>query len=60
MNKIGRKYSLVASFLLCGITCMSSGFVPEKIFGIQIFLFLVGKMAITSSFSIAFVYSGGY
>ncbi|XP_070506359.1 organic cation transporter protein-like [Chironomus tepperi] len=57
MNKIGRKYSLVASFLLCGITCMSSAFVPEKVFGIQIFLFLVGKMAITSSFAIVFVYS---
>ncbi|KAL7031083.1 hypothetical protein ACKWTF_006893 [Chironomus riparius] len=60
MNKIGRKYSLVASFLLCGVTCTASAFVPEKIFGIQIFLFLVGKMAITSSFAIVFVYSGWY
>lgn len=57
MNKIGRKYSLVSSFLLCGITCIAGGFVPEKIFGVQIFLFLVGKMAITSSFAISYVYS---
>ncbi|KAG5668819.1 hypothetical protein PVAND_016742 [Polypedilum vanderplanki] len=57
MNKIGRRLSLTSSLLLCGVTCIAGGFVPEKIFWVQILLFLVGKMAITSSFAIVFVYS---
>jgi MFS transporter, OCT family, solute carrier family 22 (organic cation transporter), member 4/5 len=58
MNKLGRKISLTSSLLLCGVTCIAGGFVPEKVFWIQIVLFLVGKMAITSSFAIGYVYSG--
>jgi hypothetical protein len=58
MNKVGRRISLSASLLLCGVTCIAGGFVPESIFWVQIFLFLVGKMAITSSFAIVYVYSG--
>jgi OCT family organic cation transporter-like MFS transporter 4/5 len=37
--------------------CICGGFIPEKIFWMQICLFLLGKMAITSSFTIVFVYS---
>jgi hypothetical protein len=40
------------------VTCIAGGFVPEKVFWIQIILFLVGKMAITSAFTIVYVYSG--
>lgn len=58
MNKIGRRFSLASSLLLCGVTCIAGGFVPEKVFWIQILMFLVGKMAITSSFAIVYVYSG--
>lgn len=58
MNKLGRRISLAASLLLCGVTCIAGGFVPEKVFWIQIVLFLVGKMAITSSFAIGYVHSG--
>lgn len=39
------------------MTCIAGGFVPEKVFWIQIVLFLVGKMAITSAFTITYVYS---
>lgn len=60
MNKLGRRISLAGSLLLCGVTCIAGGFVPEKVFWIQICLFLVGKMAITSSFAIVYVYSGDY
>jgi MFS transporter, OCT family, solute carrier family 22 (organic cation transporter), member 4/5 len=60
MNKLGRKISLTSSLLLCGVTCIAGGFVPEKVFWIQIVLFLVGKMAITSSFAISYVYSGAW
>lgn len=59
MNKLGRKISLASSLLICGVTCIAGAFVPEKVFWIQIVLFLVGKMAITASFAIVFVYSGG-
>lgn len=58
INKFGRKLSLTGSLLICGITCISGGFIPEKVFWIQIILFLVGKMAITSAFTIVYVYSG--
>jgi OCT family organic cation transporter-like MFS transporter 4/5 len=58
MNKLGRRFSLSSSLLLCGIATIAGGFIPEKVFWIQITLFLLGKMAITSSFTIVFVYSG--
>lgn len=58
MNKLGRKISLVSSLLTCGLVCIVGGFIPERIFWIQIICFLIGKMAITSSFTIIFVYSG--
>ena len=45
---------------MCGITCIAGAFVPEKVFWIQIILFLVGKMAITSAFTIVYVYSGEF
>lgn len=57
INKYGRKLSLSFSLIACGITCIVGGFIPEKIFWIQICLFLIGKMAITSSFTIVFIYS---
>jgi OCT family organic cation transporter-like MFS transporter 4/5 len=60
MNKLGRKISLVSSLLICGVVCIAGGFIPERIFWIQILCFLIGKMAITSSFTIIFVYSGKF
>lgn len=57
INKFGRKLSLSFSLLACGVTLIVGGFIPQQIFWIQIFLFLFGKMAITSSFTIVFVYS---
>jgi OCT family organic cation transporter-like MFS transporter 4/5 len=58
INKFGRKISLSCSLLACGVTCIVGGFIPQEIFWIQIALFLFGKMAITSSFTIIFVYTG--
>lgn len=60
MNTLGRKTPLVSSLLLCGVACILGGLVPEKIFWLQICLFLLGKMAITSSFTIIFIYSGEF
>jgi MFS family permease len=58
IDKIGRRKSLTSSLLVCGITCIISAFIPENIFWLQILLCLTGKMAITSSFAIIFIYSG--
>jgi len=58
INKIGRRYSLSISLLSCGIMCIAGCFVPEKVFWVQTLLFLAGKMAITSSFTVVYVYSG--
>lgn len=60
MNKFGRKLSLTCSLLICGVTCIAGGFVPEKVYWVQTVMFLVGKMAITSSFSVVYVYSGSW
>lgn len=58
MNKIGRRMSLTSSLLLCGVTCIAGGFIPEEWLWLKIVLFLTGKMGITSSFAIVYVYSG--
>ncbi|XP_070506358.1 organic cation transporter protein-like [Chironomus tepperi] len=57
MNKFGRRRSLAASLLICGICCISGGFVDTNSAWIQMCLFLLGKMAITTSFTIIFVYT---
>ncbi|CAO1379550.1 unnamed protein product [Diamesa tonsa] len=57
MNKIGRRMSLTSSLLLCGVTCIAGGFIPEEWLWLKIVLFLTGKMGITSSFAIVYVYS---
>lgn len=57
MNKIGRRWSLAGSLLLCGITCILSGSVPSEFVWLSITLFLTGKFAVTSSFGIIFVHT---
>lgn len=57
INKYGRKIALSVSLIVCGMMCIVGGFIPEKVSWMQICLFLSGKMAITSSFTIVFVYS---
>jgi len=46
------------SFLICGICCISGGFISEGSTWAQMVLFLLGKMAITSSFTITYVHTG--
>uniref|UniRef100_A0A336KAG2 CSON004020 protein n=1 Tax=Culicoides sonorensis TaxID=179676 RepID=A0A336KAG2_CULSO len=57
MNKIGRRLSLSGSLFLCGITCIGGAFVSEEAAWLTIILFLIGKMGITSSFGVIYVYS---
>jgi MFS transporter, OCT family, solute carrier family 22 (organic cation transporter), member 4/5 len=57
MNKIGRRWSLGGSLLLCGLTCLAGGFVTEGETWALVSLFLLGKMGITSSFAVIYVHT---
>ncbi|KAJ6645244.1 Solute carrier family 22 member 8, partial [Pseudolycoriella hygida] len=57
MNKLGRRFSLSGSLLLCGITCVCGGFVTPDLHWLLILLFLCGKMGITASFAIVYVHT---
>ncbi|XP_001352880.2 organic cation transporter protein [Drosophila pseudoobscura] len=57
MDRIGRRYSLCASMLLCAV-CMgaSAGIAPDNYAG-ALTLFLIGKLAITCSFQILYFFT---
>ena len=58
MNKIGRRYPLVISFIICGIASIFGAFVDADVVWLQVCSFLIGKMAISATFTIACVYTG--
>ena len=58
MNKIGRRYPLVLSFLICGIGSIFGAFADTEIVWLQICTFMISKMAITTTFTVASVYTG--
>lgn len=55
IDKYGRVPSFIMSMCLCGLTCVICGYADTV--WIQIALFLVGKLGITSSFSIIYVHA---
>nr|CAD7263881.1 unnamed protein product [Timema shepardi] len=57
MNRMGRRRSLCASLFLCSATCVAAAFVPQGMNWAEVLLFLVGKLGITSSFGIVYVYT---
>ncbi|CAH0558293.1 unnamed protein product [Brassicogethes aeneus] len=57
IQKIGRKYGLILSLLLSGLTCTATIFLPADTEWLVILLFLLGKLGITSSFGIVYVYT---
>lgn len=57
MNKMGRRWSLAGSLLLCAITCIAGAFVPDGLTWALITLFLTGKLGITASFAIIYVHT---
>ncbi|XP_063241777.1 organic cation transporter protein [Bacillus rossius redtenbacheri] len=57
MNRFGRRKALCGSFMLCSGTCLAAGFVPPDTVWAVVTLFLIGKIGITSSFGIIFVYT---
>lgn len=57
MEKVGRKWSLCGSMVICGLSCLASEYLPQDEPLIRLILFLVGKSAITVSFTVLYVYS---
>ncbi|CAH2010494.1 unnamed protein product [Acanthoscelides obtectus] len=54
IEKIGRRLSLVASLVVCGVTCTLTIFATGWT---VVALFLVGKLGITSAFGVVYVYT---
>ncbi|KAG4079938.1 hypothetical protein HA402_006250 [Bradysia odoriphaga] len=57
LNKFGRKYSLCASMLLCGVACLSSEYIPVGQSALRLIMFLIGKCSITVSFTVLYVFT---
>ncbi|XP_037025919.1 organic cation transporter protein-like [Bradysia coprophila] len=57
MEKAGRKWSLCGSMIVCGISCLGSEYLPEDEPIFRLVLFLIGKSAITVSFTVLYVYT---
>ncbi|KAK4879029.1 hypothetical protein RN001_007175 [Aquatica leii] len=57
IQKLGRRLSLVGSHLICGITCCLTVFVPPGVLWATVVLFLIGKLGVTSAFTISYVYT---
>lgn len=53
----GRRFSLVGSLLLCGLTCGLTILLPPDLAWAEMSLFLLGKLGITSAFGISYVYT---
>ena len=60
MNKIGRRYPLVFSFLICGVGCVWGAFSDNEAILLETLSFLISKMAIAMSFTITTVYTGKF
>lgn len=54
-RKVGRRWTIFASLLICGISVFGSGFLSDS--WIKLFLFLVGKFAIALSFVTTYVFT---
>ncbi|XP_030571482.1 solute carrier family 22 member 4-like [Drosophila novamexicana] len=57
MDRIGRRYSLCASMLLCAICMGASAAVGSDDYAGSLTLFLIGKLAITCSFQILYFFT---
>jgi len=57
LNRFGRKHSLCASMMLCGVACLGSEYIPAEQPIPRLILFLIGKCAITVSFTVLYVFT---
>lgn len=56
-HKVGRRKTLFASFFICGVSVVLSGFIPSNIAWLKLLLFLIGKFAISVSFLMTYVFT---
>ncbi|XP_020707372.2 organic cation transporter protein-like [Athalia rosae] len=57
LPRFGRRISLVGTLMICSITCGAGAVIPTSVYWAAILLFLVGKLAITASFAVLYVYT---
>lgn len=57
LNKFGRKYSLCAAMVLCGVACLASEYIPVEQSVLRLIMFLIGKCSITVSFTVLYVFT---
>ncbi|KAJ6638845.1 Organic cation transporter protein [Pseudolycoriella hygida] len=57
MEHVGRKWTLCGSLVTCGLSCLASQYLPNDEPVLRLILFLVGKSAITVSFTVLYVYT---
>ncbi|XP_017768025.1 PREDICTED: organic cation transporter protein [Nicrophorus vespilloides] len=57
ISKIGRKKSIIICLFACSINCAISVFVTTELTWLILTLFLIGKLSITASFGIVYVYT---
>ncbi|XP_055855557.1 solute carrier family 22 member 3-like [Episyrphus balteatus] len=57
MDRYGRRYSLFGYLVICGICIGATIFIPSGMYGLNLTLFLLGKLAITASFQVLYFYT---
>ncbi|XP_013141700.1 PREDICTED: organic cation transporter protein-like [Papilio polytes] len=57
LDRIGRKKTLLAAYVVCGISCVAITFVPKTMPWLATLLYLLGKIAITQAFSGIYMYT---
>lgn len=56
-TRVGRRWSLFGSMLLCGFSCISSVFMKNELAWLKLILIMIGKFGISMSFSLLYVYT---
>ncbi|KAK9498871.1 hypothetical protein O3M35_003426 [Rhynocoris fuscipes] len=57
LDRFGRRMSLFLALAISGISCLAFYFVPAELSSMRLIIFLIGKCAITVSFSVLYLFS---
>ncbi|XP_013148054.1 PREDICTED: solute carrier family 22 member 3-like [Papilio polytes] len=57
MNKVGRRFPLIYGFLLCGLLCATTGWIPEAYTWLKITVFLLGKLIVSVCYTGVITYT---
>ncbi|XP_059061168.1 organic cation transporter protein-like isoform X2 [Achroia grisella] len=57
LNRFKKKYSLIASFLVGAILCLSQPFMPTNLSWLSLVLYMAGKLMSSFYFSITYIYT---